>query len=115
MNDELKPCPFCGGKAMMVNWDADWVECSICHARSEAFTVYSSKEMAKEAWNRRVTSAPKQEPFSPCPCGKKRIPTIFVTSKGAYHYKRLCNCGRFAVGRTKKELKQHWNDMVKYV
>ena len=54
VNDELKPCPFCGGKAMMVNWDADWVECSVCHARSEGFTVYSSKELAKEAWNRRV-------------------------------------------------------------
>ena len=56
---ELKPCPFCGGKArekvyitgtwMKRKWF--YVECSVCSAK---VSLSSVKEEAYEAWNRRA-------------------------------------------------------------
>ena len=64
MNDEeLKPCPFCGGNAIVkvktfdVFNAAAWIECDRCHARTdlvEASVNYTAVERAKEYWNRRV-------------------------------------------------------------
>ena len=62
-NTELKPCPFCGGKAKMyagnlLRSDSDnemikvlYLRCTSCGAKSGAYT---RAEMAKEAWNRRA-------------------------------------------------------------
>ncbi len=72
---ELKPCPFCGGKAKLndeiiitpvidengayVDADIDtppeWVECTICGATGEVFDNgdESDAEKAVEAWNQR--------------------------------------------------------------
>lgn len=61
---ELKPCPFCGGEAVVDHWelsspDEGWederediyyIVCSECG--SETYE-YRSKEEAIEAWNRR--------------------------------------------------------------
>ena len=58
--DELKPCPFCGGKAIITCftfYDADndddeegySVECKNCGVS----TSYMSRECAEETWNRR--------------------------------------------------------------
>ena len=50
---EMLPCPFCGGKVEVVNWDGDyWTECSghPCPSRSH----YKTKTDAADAWNRRV-------------------------------------------------------------
>ena len=59
MNKELKPCPFCGGEAML---DTRRVEDSTsygvmcftpgCCALN---TIYPTEEMAIQAWNRRTT------------------------------------------------------------
>ena len=63
---ELKPCPFCGGKAEYKNEeregrsDISYVFCENCGARGEYFLVndvYSSKDYAIEAWNRRAEDA----------------------------------------------------------
>lgn len=70
---ELKPCPFCGGKAYLeqrhrafingVSTRVALVRCTNCEARSPRFeledfgrTSHSSKanEKAIDAWNRRV-------------------------------------------------------------
>lgn len=69
-NTDLKPCPFCGGKAEFVrkqvktkgHWcDAVYVHCTNCDARSNR-VLYSAKYHkndseyleAQEAWNRRA-------------------------------------------------------------
>ena len=62
MNEELKPCPFCGGKAEISvgrfdGKDTSFVLCTKCEARGEFFVVspkYASDEKAIEAWNRRA-------------------------------------------------------------
>lgn len=60
---ELKPCPFCGGKAWIGQGGDDgsvcayWCFCFDCATESQHF---SSQEMAIDAWNRRVTEEKKQ-------------------------------------------------------
>lgn len=64
--EELKPCPFCGGKAEYYCEEHDWsdwgyistakyydayVECEKCGARTELF---DTKQEAIDAWNKRI-------------------------------------------------------------
>ena len=56
---DLKPCPFCGGKASLVYWEP--VSCVVCRKcgamgaiASDSYEVGDGKEKAAEAWNRRV-------------------------------------------------------------
>lgn len=56
---ELKPCPFCGGKARLFVSDGVRVICSKCYACTKILAdnmEYSSNatETVVEAWNRRV-------------------------------------------------------------
>ena len=69
----LKPCPFCGGEAEIINIKPDRpyfaVKCKECRAQSRtakcmtwktnkerfAEKVDKTKQWAAEAWNRRVT------------------------------------------------------------
>ena len=51
---ELKPCPFCGGKATerrAVSYPEFWVKCCVCGAEGP---VRGTPESAAEAWNRRA-------------------------------------------------------------
>ena len=57
MNEELKPCPFCGGKAerkegrmLLDSYNYWYIECECCHTKSMGYRV--PKEAIK-AWNRR--------------------------------------------------------------
>lgn len=60
MNKELKPCPFCGGKAQLDHdglADYSYVRCMECHARTRDITVASyhcSDDKAIELWNHRA-------------------------------------------------------------
>ena len=49
---ELKPCPFCGSDAKVVEWYTAWfVQCHLCQSTSN---FVDKREEAIEAWNRRV-------------------------------------------------------------
>lgn len=61
MEIELKPCPFCGGKAVdLVIGDTSrltYVFCKECRARGATFgtcATYCATDKAIEAWNRRA-------------------------------------------------------------
>ena len=52
--DTLKPCPFCGGEAVVCEYPDEsmvYVKCSACGAMSG--TVQATYEKADENWNRR--------------------------------------------------------------
>lgn len=50
--EELKACPFCGCKTIIVyNADTYWASCPRCNSTSGS---HKSAEKAFEAWNRRV-------------------------------------------------------------
>lgn len=51
MLNELKPCPFCGGKAHLVDLGYSWTRCDECEAEGPC---ESTAQRAIEAWNRRV-------------------------------------------------------------
>ncbi|AZN71832.1 restriction alleviation protein, Lar family [Georhizobium profundi] len=49
--DELKPCPFCGGRDMRVNrTTASWISCNDCGAETDS---RANEGQARAAWNRR--------------------------------------------------------------
>lgn len=56
---KLKPCPFCGGEAALINTMAfgkscKSVMCIKCKATVNNFAGDMQEERASEAWNRRV-------------------------------------------------------------
>lgn len=53
MNDKLKPCPFCGGKAILdeTNENEVFVGCYNCYAHTG---LYCYEKDAIEAWNNRI-------------------------------------------------------------
>lgn len=48
---KLKPCPFCGGEAKVIQLYPSWVACERCGARITAWT--NKSEDSIDAWNRR--------------------------------------------------------------
>ena len=58
MTKELKPCPFCGGKARLDNrFNWWWVTCTsgrkICKVNASTI-LFDSPDKAVEVWNRRA-------------------------------------------------------------
>ena len=57
MNEELKPCPFCGSKYIRILGGGNtfpYVECSNCIASTESELIRAE---AIKNWNRRVKDA----------------------------------------------------------
>lgn len=54
MSEELKKCPFCGGKAEMFNYsEGEWlVHCTVCNGMVEKWR--KTKKEAIDQWNRRL-------------------------------------------------------------
>lgn len=52
-NNQLKPCPFCGGEAKMFTFVGEeyYVKCICCCARTD---FYDSEFYAVKFWNKRV-------------------------------------------------------------
>ena len=55
-NEELKPCPFCGGKAELIDVGRyEWfIKCR--RGCVEQTHVYKAKSSAVKAWNRRKST-----------------------------------------------------------
>lgn len=55
MSDNLKPCPFCGGKAVehYPGRTAYGIECEQCRIGT-AYVCLDQYKQAQEAWNRRA-------------------------------------------------------------
>lgn len=60
---ELKPCPFCGGRAKLIENhiiggnDNSLVKCELCGVRTPAYEVsvkYCPNDEATKTWNRRA-------------------------------------------------------------
>ena len=55
MNNELKPCPFCGSADVQKEYDSELpfnrVRCNNCESSSG---IYDDMKYAVEAWNRRA-------------------------------------------------------------
>lgn len=49
--DELKPCPFCGGRPYLHGDDYYWVTCFECGVETSG---YEDVSKVIEAWNRRA-------------------------------------------------------------
>ena len=62
MSDELKPCPFCGGKAIIIYWDGSktysvgCVNTFVCHGGTHTSKAYRTEQEAAQAWNRRYNT-----------------------------------------------------------
>ena len=68
MNEELKPCPFCGCKDVFIDDTNCEVECMNCGAKS----FDSETEDAIDAWNRQAEKIESLKPLKPCPfCGNE--------------------------------------------
>ena len=50
MKNKLKPCPFCGGKAVL---KVNYVKCTQCYARTGQYDI---QEEAKKSWNTRAVN-----------------------------------------------------------
>lgn len=58
MSDELKPCPFCGGEAMLFDAVGEmWACCKTCLASSR---MHSDPIKAAAAWNARAAVTDEQ-------------------------------------------------------
>ena len=70
MSTELKPCPFCGGEASLINTfalgcECKSVQCIRCKAKVNNFSAQTkeiSAQLATAAWNRRVNDESPELP-----------------------------------------------------
>ena len=54
MSETLKPCPFCGGQAMITPVDAGFVKYTVfCSNCGVTFAAYPTEEEAATVWNTR--------------------------------------------------------------
>lgn len=59
MSEELKPCPFCGGREISVKHDdgIHWLRCDTCEATGPTLTKYHGEEGEPCVdWNTRVNT-----------------------------------------------------------
>lgn len=55
-NIELKPCPFCGGEAVIDIWNdgSAWIKCENIYDCSCEMGLFDSAKEAADIWNKRT-------------------------------------------------------------
>ena len=87
-SEELKPCPFCGGKAKRVtlqdeeNFGGDVIVCINCDACSRV--VFGEKEGLNEAWNARALHAEAEALLCDMKDGAE-LTGKMISVEGEYH------------------------------
>lgn len=83
---DLKPCPFCGGKAVSDSNEQqwNWIECASCGASTNmrVSTLDDCMPLLIEQWNRRTTIQP--EPVS---VPEEMVPVAYGGMAGYHDYK----------------------------
>ena len=122
MCEELKPCPFCGGKAE-IKWDelredkislsGFFIQCSSCGARTDLYRRSEKQELI-DYWNyRRDTYSNRFVPGQKvkcCPmCGSEEVSVVSFIKRYVH-----CDSGRdcyisTALFETKDEAIEAWN------
>lgn len=89
MEDDLSPCPFCGGEAdrftieesdEVVNIGGDVICCQACGASSHV--EFGHKENLVSAWNRRSLPAPGWQPIETAPSLERVIVSGYAKPSG---------------------------------
>ena len=95
MTEKLKPCPFCGGEAMIIS------EINYHHVRCvKCFTItdwYKTKEEAIEAWNTRADSQHENTPREKQTLIKSQLRRLIdingqITSQSQLLYQEIMRC-----------------------
>ena len=100
---ELKPCPFCGGKAKRrYEMPYSWIECAACKAASPfAFDEQEQRDgmkIAVDAWNRRAVRVALakwltwEEKFPEKEAPNKNNLGVFCTACGLHADSRFVYC-----------------------
>lgn len=93
MQDILKPCPFCGGEAELVDFDPMncFVECRKCRASQPALYNKVDKQSAVESWNHRADDADRARLVAQVEALEARVTELesaIVIDRGVFN--RLC-------------------------
>jgi len=88
---KLKPCPFCGGRAILYVWDSErWsVKCEKCNITT---SPYGKCALTQEIWNRRAESAENTQLKAEVERMKKERDAVMkdLTNEGG------CRCCKYA-------------------
>jgi len=98
LSDRLKPCPFCGGDAELLEYEfldkpQYIIRCESCECEAEPEVICRDKARAIEIWNNRV-NVRKGEWHRPDWCGASCLWVCSECGISGYHREKFCpNCG----------------------
>ena len=105
MNEELKSCPFCGGKVKVNATNvSEQIYCPNCGAS----TVWCSFSLSRERWNKRTR---RETRLKPCPiCGGKA--KIYSAYDGSFCIQCPDCTLTSKYSKDKNAVIEHWNRRI---
>ncbi len=111
MSEELKPCPFCGGKAILDS-HGRYVYCTNQHSNCDIrphTKFYDTPDEAVQAWNKRAILT---EELNPCPFCQS-IHVVLTEINGVCHVKcKDCGASTTWDFPSRKVTAYMWNSSV---